>query len=221
MRERVGVWGNGLERKIQSCQETVTDAAVGDAEERTAGQRAGVSRPALHLNAELSLAEEEGQNWWMNMEKLSPSLGSPPSETLRAFRGVPRDTAAVLLLQQTDGLPSDGRLHRHFQPHAAKRARFFLLRKSADFLTGASHGEYSALKCAPTSGGSSLAFRGNGWWGQGTHRWQTDTSEWRTLTHYELCRLQLWQGTETPFMDKCTQGRSCNARPEHGPRPLS
>lgn len=74
MRKKVGwgLWGNGLEKKIQSCQETVTDAAMGDAEERTAGQR--VSRPALHLN----LAKEEERNWWMNMEKLSPSLGAPP-----------------------------------------------------------------------------------------------------------------------------------------------
>lgn len=80
MRKRAGMRGNGLERKIQSCQETVTDAAVGEAEERAAGQRAGVSRNAPHSNAELNLAGEDEQNWWMNMEKLSPSLGSPPSE---------------------------------------------------------------------------------------------------------------------------------------------
>lgn len=150
----------------------MTDAAVGDAEERTAGQRAGVSRPALHLNAELSLAEEEGQNWWMNMEKLSPSLGSPPSEHCELLEASPE---TPLLPQQTDGLPSDGRSRRHFQPHAAKRARFFLLRKSADFPARSywciSLQIYSsALKCAPTSGGSSLAFRGDGWWGQGTRR---------------------------------------------------
>lgn len=100
--------GNGLERKIQSCQETVTDAAMGAAEEMTAGQRAGVSRSALHLNAGLNLADEEEQNWWMNMEKLSLSLGSPPSEPCELLE-VSLETLLLLLLLQTDGPSSDRR----------------------------------------------------------------------------------------------------------------
>lgn len=76
----------------------MTDAAVGDAEERTAGQRAGVGRPALHLNAKLNLAEEEEQNWWMNMEKLSPSLGSPPPEPCELLEASPETPPPLLLL---------------------------------------------------------------------------------------------------------------------------
>lgn len=105
--ERGGVRGNGLERKIQSCQEMVTDAAMGDTEEMTAGQRAGVSRSALHLNAGLNLADEEAQNRWMNMEKLSLSLGSPPSEPCELLEASLE--TLLLLLLQTDGPSSDGR----------------------------------------------------------------------------------------------------------------
>lgn len=90
--------GNGLERKIQSCQETVTDAAMGDAEERTAGRRAGVSRSAPHLNAGLNLAGEEERNCRMNTEKLSLSLSSPPSEPCELLEASPETLLLLLLL---------------------------------------------------------------------------------------------------------------------------
>lgn len=99
----------------------MTDAAVGDAE-RTPGQRAGVSRPTLHLNVDLNLAEEEEQKWWMNMEKLSPSLGFPPPEPCELLEAPPENPPPLLLQQQTDGIPPDWRSCRHLQPHAAKRA---------------------------------------------------------------------------------------------------
>lgn len=121
-----GVRGNGVERKIQSCQETVTDAAVGDAEERTAGRRAGVSRSALHLNAGLDLAGEEQQNCWMNTEKLSLSLCAPPSEPCELLEASPEMLQLLLLL--TDGPSLDER--RRPQPHAAKSTPF----RDADLL---------------------------------------------------------------------------------------
>lgn len=151
----------------------MTDAAVGDAEERTAGQRAGVSRPTLHLNAELSLAEEEGQNWWMNMEKLSPSLGSPPSEHCELLEASPETpllccccSRLTAFLQTGDRVDTSN--HMRLREHVS--SCFVNLPIFQPVLTGASHCEYSALKCAPASGGSSLAFRGDGWWGQGTRR---------------------------------------------------
>lgn len=122
MTRREGVRGNGLERKIQSCQETVTDAAMGDAEERTAGRRAGVSRSAPHLNAGWNLAGEEEQNCRMNTEKLSLSLSAPtsgPCELLEASPETPPPPPPL-----TDGPSSDP------QPHAAKSARF----RNADLL---------------------------------------------------------------------------------------
>lgn len=100
------------------------------------GRGAGVSRPALHLNAQLKLAEEGEQNWWVNMEKLSQSRGSPPAEPcelLEASPGTPPPPPPLLLLLlQTDGRPSS-RSCRRFQPHADERARFIPLGKSANF----------------------------------------------------------------------------------------
>lgn len=103
------------------------------------GRGAGVSRPALHLNAQLKLAEEEERNWWVNMEKLSQSRGSPPAEPCELLEASPETPPPpppppplLLLLLQTDGWPS-GRSCRRFQLHAAERVRFIPLGKSANF----------------------------------------------------------------------------------------
>lgn len=100
------------------------------------GRGAGVSRPALHLNAPLKLAEEEERNWWVNMEKLSQSRGSPPAEPGELLEASPETPPPppllLLLLLQTDGRPS-GRSCRRFRPHAAERARFIPLGISANF----------------------------------------------------------------------------------------
>lgn len=145
----------------------MTDAAVGDAQEGMAGQRAGVSRPALHLNVELNLAGEEEQNWWMNMEKLSPSLGSPPPEPCELLEASPETPVLLFLLllllqlqnaflQTGDCVDISNRLP--LRDHVS--SCFVNLRIFQPVLTVPSHCGYNALKCAPVSGGSSLAFRG-------------------------------------------------------------
>lgn len=162
MRKRAGVRGNGLERKIQSCQEAVTDAAVGEAEEWTAGQRAGVSRNAPHSNAGLNLAGEDEQSWWLNMEKLSPSLGSPPSEPCELLEASPGTTPLQLrpFLQTGDGVdPSD-----HMQLREHPSSCFVNTDFSSPFPSRCGQ---NALKCAPVVGVSSLAFREDGWWRTG------------------------------------------------------